>query len=117
MDLVDIERLAAAVRRSEGFVEMVFTEEERRYAAGRPGSAKHLAACFAAKEAFLKALGIGLWNGVPLLQVEVVHETSGRPRLRLGPLARKALRREGCRSALLGLSHERNAAVAVVLVQ
>lgn len=117
MDLVDIDRLAAVVRRSEGFARMVFTAGERRYAAGRRGPAKHLAACFAAKEAFLKALGIGLWNGVPLGQVEVVHESAGRPRLRLGPLARKALRREGCRSALLSLTHERNAAVAVVLVQ
>ena len=116
VDLVEIARLAAAMRRREGFAEMAFTTGERSYA-GRRHPAKRFAACFAAKEAFLKAVGVGLWGGVPLQEVEVVHEVSGQPRLRLGPLAERALRRKGCSSTLLSLSHEKRAAVAVVLVQ
>ena len=98
VDLVDVGRLAGILGRSARFADQVFTTGERRHRTGRGNPAKHLAACFAAKEAFLKAVGIGLWAGVPLKQVEVVHESTRRPRLRLGPLARKALRRRGCRA-------------------
>ena len=116
VDIVDSERLAARMKRRRGFAESVFTEGERRSGARRRGSAGYFAACFAAKEAFLKAVGMGLWGGVPLLEVEVVHAASGRPQLRLGPHAMKELRRRGCRSALVSLSHDGSAAMAVVLV-
>ena len=115
VDLVDIARIDEISRRSERFAQRVFTADERRQGAARRGSARHLAACFAAKEAFLKAIGIGLWGGVPLRQIEVVHEPNRQPRLKLGPLAEQALRRAGCTSALLALSYERRVAVAVVL--
>lgn len=116
VDVVDINRLAAAMRRRVGLAEMLFTMGERS-GGGLRRQAQHFAVCFAAKEAFLKAVGVGLWGGVPLQEVEVVHEVSGQPQLRLGPLARRALDRKGCRSALLSLSHEKGTAVAVVLVQ
>ncbi len=116
VDIVDSERLAARMKRRKGFAESVFTLDERRSGARRRHSAGHFAACFAAKEAFLKAVGTGLWGGVPLLEVEVVHGASARPQLRLGLHATKALRRKGCRSALVSLSHDGRAAMAVVLV-
>ena len=70
------------------------------------------AADFAAKEAFLKALGpqIGL---VKFCEIEVLREASGRPVLHyLGPDER--LRRGRYR---VSLSHDRGRAVAVVLAQ
>jgi len=117
VDLVDIARIGAVLKRSEGFARRVFTTGERRHGADRRVSAPHLAACFAAKEAFLKSIGTGLWGGVPLRQIEVVHAADGRPRLKLGPLAEQALRRAGGHATMLGLSHDRRVAVAVVVVQ
>lgn len=116
VDLVDIARIGEVLSRSERFARRVFTTAEQRDGEGHRVPARHLAACFAAKEAFLKAIGTGLWGGVPLRQIEVVHATDERPRLRLGPLAAQALRRAGCNATTLGLSHERRVAVAVVLV-
>jgi holo-[acyl-carrier protein] synthase len=117
VDLVDIARIGAVLERSERFARRVFTIGERRHGAGRRIPAGHLAACFAAKEAFLKAIGIGLWGGVPLRQIEVVQAADGRHHLKLGPLAEQALRRAGGNAATLGLSRERRVAVAVVVVQ
>jgi len=117
IDLVDIERWEKVLKRSEGFARSVFSSRERTCWGKRPGSVRHLAACFAAKEAFLKAVGIGLWEGVPLLQVEVLHKDPGQPRFKLGPLARKALREVECCEAFLSLTHEQRAAIAIVVVQ
>ena len=117
IDLVDIERWDKVLKRSEGFAMSVFSSRERICWGKRSGSVRHLAACFAAKEAFLKAVGIGLWEGVPLLQVEVLHENPGQPQFKLGPLARKALQEVGCCEAFLSVTHERQAAIAIVVVQ
>ena len=116
VDMVDVARLRLALHRTSGFAEMVFTAEERRATDGRRGRARRLAAVFAAKEAFLKAVGLGLWRGVPLHEIEVVESNTDRVRFRLGPLAKKVLHDRGCASASLSLSHERNTAMAVVMV-
>lgn len=117
MDLVDNKRMASALTRTGGFAEQVFTARERRESVSQRDAATYLAGCFAAKEAFLKAVGVGLWRGIPLRQIEVVHGASGRPELKLGALARKALRHKGCDSAMLGLTRERKITVAIVMVQ
>ena len=117
VDIVDVERLRVALGRTAGFAEMVFSDHERQSTESLPRPARRLAAMFAAKEAFLKAVGIGLWRGVPLRQIEVVRDGTGRDsRFRLGPLAEKALRDRGCTVAELSLSHQRNTAIAMVSV-
>ena len=117
IDLVEIARIGAAVERSERFARRVFTVGERSHVAGPRVLTRHLAACFAAKEAFLKAIGSGLSGGVPLREIEVVQEPDGRHGLKLGPRAEQALRRIGGNTATLGLSRERRVAIAVVVVQ
>ena len=117
VDIVNIGRLSTAMQRSEGLGRMVFTLGERNCTGRHANREKHLAACFAAKEAFLKAVGLGLWQGVPLKEIEVIHTPSGKPCLSLGPLARKAVERVGGRSMFLSLSHQSSIAIAFVLVQ
>jgi phosphopantetheinyl transferase (holo-ACP synthase) len=80
--VVDNGRLAATMRRRESLTEMVFTTGGQSYG-DRRRQAKRFAVCSAAKEAFLKADGGWSREGVPLRDVEVVHEVSGQPRLRL----------------------------------
>jgi holo-[acyl-carrier protein] synthase len=115
-DIVDVERLAAKIRRRASFVEMVFSADERRFCEAQARPAQHFAARFAAKEAFLKALGRGVFSGVPLSEIEVVREKGGRPGLRLGPAAAAALGAAGGRQALVSLSHEGGMAIAFVAV-
>ena len=118
IDVVGTKRLARALSaRGRGFAERVFTPRELADCAERRDRTQALAARFAAKEACLKALGIGILEGVSLQQAEVVSAEGGAPALRLsGALAERAERR-GVRSIHVSLTHERELAAAVVVLE
>ncbi len=78
VDIVEIDRMAAALRRHPRIRERIFSEEERAYCEKRSRPEVHYALRFAAKEAVLKALGTG-FSGMRFLDVEVVREAKGRP--------------------------------------
>ena len=112
VDLIEVARVGAAVERyGARFLERVFTSEEQRYCAGRPGS---LAARFAAKEAAAKALGTGI-GAVRWREVEVVRDAAGRPALALHGAAESLARERGLGTPLLSLSHTREHAIAFVV--
>lgn len=116
VDLVDVQRLRTALQRTAGFAELVYSDAERRAVEHQSSRTRRLAAMFAAKEAFLKAIGLGIWRGVPLREIEVEESSTAAARLRLGPCARQALTDRGCSGAELSLSAGRITAIAVVLV-
>jgi holo-[acyl-carrier protein] synthase len=116
-DVVEIARVAKSLARTHGFAESVFTGAERDYCRALARPEEHFAARFAAKEAFLKAVGHGILEGIPLNQIEVVREGDGPPSLKLGPAAARALEEKGGVDALVSLSHSGGCAVAFVLVQ
>ncbi|HRY60710.1 MAG TPA: holo-ACP synthase [Candidatus Fermentibacter sp.] len=110
IDLVDIPRFGiAAGRRGGAFLERIFTPGEL---ASSP-ALQSLAGGFAAKEAFLKALGTGLSDGISWHDVEIVHREGGRPDL---VLARRAAELLGSGQASLSISHTSTTAVAVVVI-
>ncbi len=115
-DLVIVARIGASLARNPAFAAEVFAEGERRYCDARARPAQHYAARFAAKEAFLKAVGVGIAGGVALRDVEVTSDASGAPQLRLGASAAAALVRVGATRALVSLSHEGAVAMSVVIV-
>ena len=93
----------------------LFTEVEWAYCAGKKNRTAHLAARFAAKEAVLKALGTGLGAGMSWTDVEVLNDSSGRPRLVLhGRPAALVSGRGG--TAEVSLSHTRTYAIANAMV-
>ena len=74
--------MSETLARSARFTERVFTERERDYCTRRGAvAAQHFAARWAAKEAFLKALGTGWHDGIAWHDVEVAHRDSGAPYL------------------------------------
>jgi len=115
-DIVDVCRLANSLRRRTAFADMVFGSDERRFCDSQRRPEFHYAARFAAKEAFLKALGLGILSRVALTDIEVVREPDGVPRLRLGPTASAALARSGGEATALSLSHDHRVAMALVVV-
>lgn len=74
------------------------------------------AARFAAKEAFGKALGTGL-KGLRLTDIEVVNNHNGKPDIILHGTALRAFQQNGGGKIHLSLTHEREAAVAVVIIE
>jgi holo-[acyl-carrier protein] synthase len=116
-DIVSVARLARSLARGPSFAEEVFGDEERRYCDAQRHPAQHYAARFAAKEAFLKAVGVGILGGVALRDIEVTRDEAGSPRLELGPTAGAALERVGATRSLVSLSHEGDYAIAFVVVQ
>jgi holo-[acyl-carrier protein] synthase len=113
-DLVEIERFRLALRRTPRLPERLFSEAERAYAARRRDPTERLAARFAAKEAVMKAMGVGLWR-FPLRDIEVVRATSGAPSVRLhGGAARLAAQR-GVTEWRLTLTHTATLAQAIAV--
>lgn len=62
LDLLEVERMEAALARRPGLATKLFTDGERAYAASRARPAQHLAARFCAKEAVSKALGLDVFS-------------------------------------------------------
>jgi len=75
-----------------------------------------LAARFAAKEAFGKALGTGLSN-ITLKDIMVTNKNNGSPELKLFGTAREALERSGANRVHISLSHEKDNAVAMIVLE
>lgn len=114
VDLVEVERLRRAVARTAGFVGRVFTEGERSWAEAARDPAERYAARWAAKEAVLKALGVGL-GAAPLTAVEVVRAEGGAPSIVLHGAAADLAVERGIDAWLVSLTHTASTAMAVVV--
>jgi holo-[acyl-carrier protein] synthase len=113
VDLIEIGRLERALERRPRLAARVFQPGELAFAASRRRPARHLAARFAAKEAALKALGLG---GLGLRDVEVTGGGDQPPALRLHGRAAEAATRLEVELAL-SLTHSRELAAAVVVAR
>jgi len=100
-----------------GVIERLFTEAERGYALPRKDPAPHLAARFAAKEAFLKALGLGLRDGLSWQQIEVVRDALGAPSLELSGRAAELFAARQLQRIHLSYSHDGDYATATVILE
>jgi holo-[acyl-carrier protein] synthase len=114
LDLVEVARFAAALARYPKMGERLFTPAERGYAGGFADPAPSLAARFAAKEAVMKALGVGL-GAFAFPEVEVERHASGQPYISLHGSAEDLASRRGVRQWLVSLTHTETTAAAVVV--
>ena len=111
VDIVEIERMKKALGRFEKLYDRLFTTDEREYCSQKVGSHKHYALRFAAKEAVLKAMGIGL-RGVRWTDIEISHDSLGKPLVNLNGKAAQRASESGIDHILISLSFNHNNAVA-----
>ncbi|MBN2404456.1 MAG: holo-ACP synthase [Coriobacteriia bacterium] len=111
VDIVEIDRMRAALERHPRMRERIFSEEERAYCEGRNKPEIHYAMRFAAKEAVLKALGTG-FSGMRFCDVEVVRDDRGRPMPHLRGRAAEVAAECGVVEMHLSLSFTHTTAVA-----
>lgn len=116
-DIVDVARMREKIEKGGGFLQFVFSPEEIAYCERQGFPAEHFAARFAAKEALLKALGSGWANGIAFKEISVEHDDKGRPEFRF--LGQTAITMEtyGHAAFHLSLSHERDKALAFVIIE
>lgn len=114
-DIVEIARIRKALNVSgDRLISRLCTWQEALYIKDKKDPAISLAACFAGKEAVLKALGTGLSDGICLHDIEILHDAKGAPHVRL----------HGCAAAIAGegaelkisLSHSNMNAIAFTIL-
>ncbi|MDX1465814.1 MAG: holo-ACP synthase [Halomonas sp.] len=117
----DIARVArferAMARHGERFAERLLGELERERLRDHGQPAAFLAKRFAAKEAFVKALGTGLRRGMRWTEIQVVNDALGRPSLVLSGRAQALAEAAGVRALHLSLSDEEALATAFVVLE
>ncbi len=116
-DLARIARFHKYLEPDSRVLERIFTAGERSYSLKMKNPAPHLAARFAAKEAFLKALGTGLREGLSWQQIEVIRDELGCPTLQLEGRAAELLAARGAKTTHLSYSHDGDYAVATVILE
>jgi holo-[acyl-carrier protein] synthase len=119
VDLVKVARIERVLSRyGDRFCARVFTEREIAYCRGRSWAAAGFAMRFAAKEAFSKALGVGLRkNGIRWPEVEVIPNSMGKPELLISGRAAALCAENGITGTHLSLTDEDGRALAVVILE
>jgi holo-[acyl-carrier protein] synthase len=118
VDLVKMPRIQEALDRwGPRFYDRVYTEAEKTLCLGKTHPLRFWAMRFAAKEAFSKAIGFGMRQGIRWRDIEVVHNVYGRPELALHGRALEACREAGIQRSFLTLTDETDYAVAVVVLE
>jgi holo-[acyl-carrier protein] synthase len=120
VDLVKTSRIAASIERyGERFLARVFTPQEIAYCQGRArGRDSAFALRFAAKEAFSKALGVGLRrDGIRWREVEVVPNPLGKPELQVTGRAADLCAASGITVMHLSPTDQHDQALAVVILE
>lgn len=118
LDVVELERIGRSVERfGQRFLDRILSDGELAGHAARPLSVASLAARFAAKEAASKALGTGFAQGVTPRSFEVRTGPGGKPEIVFLGEARRLAEALGATRLHLSLTHGRDVAAAVVILE
>ena len=116
-DLIEVERVAEKMEKKAGFKELVFSADEIIYCEARTFKHEHYAARFAAKEAFLKAIGTGWRNGTAFNEIEIYNDEEGKPEIRFHGLTAKTIADLKLGKIFVSLSHLKTMACAMVVIE
>lgn len=115
-DLCEVERMRQALRRTPGLKQRVFTLAEQAYCERRRDPTERYAARFAAKEAVMKALGVGV-GACKFADIEVAKAPSGAPSVRLHGGAARLADGRGVTQWHLTLTHTHITAQAIAVAE
>jgi holo-[acyl-carrier protein] synthase len=117
IDLVKVRRMKEMIGRSGNkFLQRVFSPAEQDYCGSKRMKFEHYAARFAAKEAVLKALKVRPRKGQRLSGIEICREATGKPFITLDKESRKKLHLPAKAQIELSIAHEREYAIATVVI-
>ncbi len=116
-DIIEVARVRNQILKQKGLKEDLFTEAEIRYCEEKADKAQHYAARFAAKEAFLKAIGTGLRNGLKFNEIEVKKDELNKPFISVSGKTLKIIKSFKIKSIHLSIAHLKDVANAVVIIE
>lgn len=118
LDIADQTRIQQSIDRyGEQFLQRIFTEQEILLCQRYRFYAERYAGKFAAKEAFMKAIGTGLSQQITFQHIEVLNHPSGAPYIVTHDKAMEISKHLGVTHTHISLSHSANIAVAVVILE
>ena len=117
-DLIEIDRISKTIENyGQRFLNRIYTEHEINFCRGKVNS---LAGRFAAKEAFIKSIGIGIRKGINFKDIYVINDKFGKPNIKfsnkVNNLIVKKLKTRNF-DIFLSLSDEKNYSIAFVVIQ
>lgn len=115
-DLIEIARLEKSIGKP-AFLKRIFSEKELELCDGKQSRLQSLAARFAAKEAFMKALGTGWTEGISFCEIEILNDDKGAPLVNLLGKTREKADELGVKRICISLSHIKELASATVILE
>ena len=115
-DLIEVNRIEKSISKP-AFLKKVFSAKELEICEQKQSRTKSLAARFAAKEAFMKALGTGWADGVSFCDIEILNDGKGAPVIHLHGKTQKMAAEKGVRYISVSLSHLKEIATATVILE
>jgi holo-[acyl-carrier protein] synthase len=116
-DIIEVQRIEEKLLRTGGLKDRLFTGREIAYCDSKHRPALHFAARFAAKEAFLKAMGTGWTGGHRFDEIEIVNNELGKPEVFVHGKVEAFCRTNGITAMEVSLSHIKDLAKAIVVLE
>ena len=82
-DLINIDRIKKIIKRNDNFKKRIFTKKEILICEKKKNNYASYAKKFAGKEAFSKALGVGISKGLSFNEIEILNDSNGKPCINL----------------------------------
>ena len=118
LDIIEIERIKNSIKKySPKFEQKVFSSGEINYCQSQGDPVKHFAARFAVKEAVSKCLGTGISGALGFKDMEVIHEKSGKPVLKMTGKGEKLFKKFKLKKIHISISHDRTYAIAQAIAE
>jgi len=117
IDLIEISRIRKSIK-NKNFIDRIYSKSEIQQARSLKNKSSFFAKRFAAKEAFSKAMGTGISEGISFNEITVVNNIKGKPSIKLsGKTKSVVLKKIKKAKVYLSLSDEKKHAVAMVIIE
>jgi|TARA_B110000259_G_scaffold151545_1_gene171283 holo-[acyl-carrier protein] synthase len=117
-DIVDIARIRKLLVKNRKFKNRIFSTQEIKYCESKVNKISSYSKRFAAKEAFAKALGVGIRKGVSFNEISIINNKNGAPFIELSgktkTITKKITKKKN--KIYLSLSDEKKYALATVII-
>jgi len=117
IDIIEVPRVEKLTKKEDKFVKKIFTQIEIDYCRKFKNGTQNFAGRFAVKEAFSKAMGTGLSNGLKFNEIETVNDKLGKPEIVLYGRTKEIFKERDLKFSHVSIAHLKDYATAVVVIE